>query len=178
MKRLIVASANPVKSRATERAFGRLFPGESFRVEARAVDTGGPAQPQSDEQTLAGARARARAAAASEPEADVWIGIEGGVEDRGGEMMAFAWVVTMSSDGGGHGRSASFMLPPAVRRLVLSGLELGDADDRIFGTAGSKRRGGAVGLLTGGALDRSELYEQAVMLALIPLRDPSLYRIL
>ncbi len=50
-------------------------------------------------------------------------------------LECFAWVVVRSPCGGtSHARSASFSLPPAVSELMLrEGLELGDADDRVFG---------------------------------------------
>ena len=50
-------------------------------------------------------------------------------------LECFAWVVVRSPCGGtSHARSASFPLPPAVSELMLrEGLELGDADDRVFG---------------------------------------------
>jgi non-canonical (house-cleaning) NTP pyrophosphatase len=54
-------------------------------------------------------------------------------------------------------------------------MELGDADDRVFGCTDSKREGGAVGLLTGGTIDRTGLYQHAVALALIPFRNADLY---
>lgn len=183
--RIVVASTNPVKLRAGELGFARMFPERSFASEGLAVPSGVADQPTTDVETLAGARTRAEGAAELRPDADLWLGIEGGIEDRDGEMTAFAWVVALGRGLQGRGlqgrglrgrgRSAAFVLPPEVRRLVLSGLELGEADDRVFGTAGSKRQGGAVGLLTGGALDRAGLYEQAVLLALIPFRDPALY---
>lgn len=183
-RRVIVASANPVKVRATELALARMFPDQRFEVAGHATESGVADQPLTEAETLAGARQRAAAAAREHPDGELWLGIEGGIEDHNGEMMAFAWVVARSAESEGRqvkgqmegkGRSASFVLPPEIRRLVLSGLELGEADDRVFGTDGSKRKGGAVGLLTGGALDRAGLYEQAVLLALIPLRSPALY---
>jgi len=54
-------------------------------------------------------------------------------------------------------------------------MELGEADDVVFGTNNSKQANGAVGLLTDNALTRAELYTEGVILALIPLRNESLY---
>lgn len=51
-------------------------------------------------------------------------------------LECFAWVVVRAPGGGAtsHARTASFPLPAAVAELVLrEGLELGDADDRVFG---------------------------------------------
>jgi non-canonical (house-cleaning) NTP pyrophosphatase len=54
-------------------------------------------------------------------------------------------------------------------------MELGDADDEIFGASNSKQQNGAVGLLTENAVTRTTLYEQAVIMALIPFKNPELY---
>jgi non-canonical (house-cleaning) NTP pyrophosphatase len=59
-------------------------------------------------------------------------------------------------------------MPPAVQRLVAEGLELGEANDRVFATTNSKQQGGAFGLLTGGRYTREGVYTQALVLALIP----------
>ena len=67
------------------------------------------------------------------------------------------------------------MLPAAVAELVRGGIELGEADDQVFGTQGSKQHNGAVGLLTDDVLTRDGFYAQAVQLALIPLINPHLY---
>jgi len=173
---LVVASANPVKRRAAEAGYRLAFPGAALEVESVEVPSGVSDQPFTEEETLRGARQRALAARAQRPEADVWIGIEGGVEERAEGLAAFAWVVALGrlSEGGdgaeGLARSATFFLPPAMAALVRAGVELGEASDRVFGRENSKHADGAVGLLTGGAVDRRALYEQPVVLALIPLR--------
>ncbi len=57
------------------------------------------------------------------------------------------------------------------------GLNLGDADDQVFRRTNSKQGSGAVGLLTDDVVTRTTLYEQAVILALIPFKNPgSLFR--
>jgi len=53
--RLVVASRNPVKLRATRQAFERAFPQQSFDVAALAVDSGVADQPMSDVETREGA---------------------------------------------------------------------------------------------------------------------------
>jgi len=186
-----LASKNPVKGRAALQGFERMFPGQAFTVEPISVPSGVADQPASDEETLTGARNRAQAARRLAPQSDFWVGIEGGIEDGAedseNEMSAFAWVVILGRDQSqGQGekegevttsraRSASFFLPPAVVRLVRQGVELGEADDQIFLRSSSKTKGGAVGILTQGVVDRTALYEQAVVLALIPFLNRSLY---
>lgn len=133
-------------------------------------------QPTSDAETRRGAETRAQGAQELVPDADFWLGIEGGIEDDGNTMSAFAWISVIGPDGRRFAsRSAAFALPPRIAELVRAGDELGEADDKVFGAHGSKRKGGAVGLLTDGAIDRAELYAHAVCLALIPFKNPGLY---
>ena len=109
------------------------------------------------------------------PNADYWVGIEGGVEDKQGSMSALAWVVVMSKNLMGKGRTGTFFLPDEVANLVREGKELGEADDLVFNRKNSKQSDGAIGLLTGNVIDRSQLYEEAVILALIPFKNVEMY---
>ena len=174
-KRVVVASLNPVKAKATLNGFRRMFPSENVEIEPLAPPRDAPVQPLSDEETLQGALSRAQSAADRAPDADLWVGIEGGVGHLGGEMTAFAWVVVMGKDLVGKARTGTFFLPPQVAKLVSEGRELGEADDIVFGRANSKQENGAVGLLTGDVIDRVKLYEHAVVLALVPFKNAGMY---
>ena len=83
--------------------------------------------------------------------------------------MAFAWMSIKGRDGQvGEARTVTLPLPPAVRQLVDEGLELGEANDRVFSTINSKQAGGAYGLLTNGQYSRGGVYAQALTIALVP----------
>ena len=110
------------------------------------------------------------------PAADYWVGIEGGIEEAVEGMAAFAWIVVLADGREGRGRSGTFFLPGPVVRLVRQGTELGDANDLVFGRQNSKQDEGAIGLLTAGVVNRTQLYEHAMIMALLPLRNPDLYR--
>lgn len=172
---VVVGSGNPVKLEAARAAFGRVFPDVDHRVEGLPVPSGVPDQPRGVEETRRGARNRVGAAADRRPEADFWVGIEGGVLERGAAMYAFARICVRSVEGEGESSSGIFRVPEPVAERVRAGAELGAADDEVFGTEASKRGQGAVGLLTGGAVDRTELYAQGVCLALAPFVHPGLY---
>lgn len=75
----------------------------------------------------------------------------------------------------GFGRTGSFELPPEVAALVHGGMELGDADDKVFNRVKSKHGSGTVGILTKGMIDRSSYYVYALKLALVPWIRPELY---
>ncbi len=175
MPRLVIASTNPVKVQAAANGFRRLFPHEPIETRVVSVPSGVSVQPRSDTETLLGALNRADNARHTLPNADYWIGIEGGIQDDGDDMLAFAWIVIRSRDQLGKARTGAFCLPPAVADLVRQGKELGEADDLVFGQTNSKQNDGAVGLLTGNVIDRAQLYEHAMILALIPFKNEALY---
>lgn len=177
LQTVVVASQNPVKIGAARQGFSRMYPGRSFDVRSVTVPSGVPAQPLSDQQTRQGALNRACNARAAEPAADFWVGIEGGVDTGGndGPTESFAWVAIECSDGGvGRARTAAYYLPRETEKLVRDGMELGLADDLIHGRTNSKQRSGSVGILTEDAVDRAAYYTQAVILALIPFKNPHL----
>ena len=176
MPHLIVASRNPVKIQAALQGFQEMFPEQDFLAEGVSVPSGVSDQPIGDEETYQGAWNRVQAVQAQRPEADYWIGIEGGNIVQGEEMEVMAWVVVLSKDGFGKARTAGFYLPPKVVQLVKDGYELGHADDIIFGVNNSKQTGGSSGLLTDGVMDRLRFYVPAVILALIPFLKPDLYQ--
>ena len=140
------------------------------------VESGVPAQPFGSEETLRGAMNRAQAARTLHPEADFAVGIEGGVEVLGHDLLAMAWVVIIDRAGKtGKARSGSFVLRKKIAALIVNeDLELGDADDIVFGQSDSKRKNGSVGLLTGDVITRADFYTPAVTLALIPFHNPAL----
>lgn len=174
-ERVVIASENPVKVTAVAQGFARMFPDRDFECVGISVPTGVSHQPMDDAETLHGAESRAKNAQATAPDAYFWVGVEGGVEDRESVLHGFAWVVVLSRDLEGRSRTASFEIPPEVAELVRNGIELGHADDQVFGRTNSKQKNGAVGLLTADVIDRVALYEPAVVLALIPFRNRELY---
>jgi len=175
IKTIIVGSQNPVKIKASKLGFQQMFPNQKFKLEAVSVPSQVNDQPKGDQETLIGSFNRSNNAKRAKPEADFWVGIEGGIHINGNEIAAYAWIVVQSKNGVGKSRTGTFILPEPVAKLILAGKELGEADDIVFNQNNSKQNSGAVGLLTNDKIDRCNLYKQAVVLALIPLKNPELY---
>lgn len=171
---IIVASTNPVKIEAARCGFAQVFPDESLAISGVNVPSGVSNQPMTDAETLRGARNRATNARIAHPEADYSIGIEGGVEDAEGVLVVFAWVVVLGQGKAGRSRTATFVLPDEVAQLVHQGMELGDADDVVFGRSNSKQQNGSIGILTHDRIDRTAYYAHAIVMALIPFLNPEL----
>ncbi|UCS94711.1 inosine/xanthosine triphosphatase [Echinicola marina] len=173
---VVVGSNNPVKINCTESGFAQAFEQSYFVVQGLNVDSEVSDQPFGDEETYRGAHNRAKNAKSAFPEADYWVGIEGGVAKMENELEAFAWIVILDKNGKeGKSRTATFILPEAISKLVNEGMELGKADDQVFQRENSKQGNGAVGILTNGTINRKEYYYQAVVLALIPFIKEELY---
>lgn len=141
-----------------------------------SVPSGVAAQPMGNDETRRGAHNRAANALATEPEAAYGIGIEGGCTfESSGALQVFAWVAIHAADGTrGESRTAAFYLPSEVAQWLAQGVELGEADDRVFSRENSKQANGSVGLLTDDRITRTSYYTPAVVLALIPFMNPGL----
>lgn len=172
---VIMGSRNPVKIKCAEEALDLTFE-RSFMVQGLNVGSGVGKQPVGDTETFRGAYNRANNSKTAFPEADYWIGIEGGTSEIGEDLLAFAWVVIFDKTGKmGQAKTASFFLPKAISNLVKGGMELGEAVDQVFNRSNSKQDNGAVGLLTNGMVSRKELYKQGVILGLIPFINEEIY---
>ena len=171
--RVTIASLNPAKHSAVGDAFSLQFPAATITLHGVAVPSGVSDQPGSDLETRQGAIQRAQNARKAEPDADFWVGLEGGIDTFGEQLMAFAWMAVLDREGRlGTARTVTLPLPSAVRQMIDQGLELGEANDRVFGTVGSKHRGGAFGLLTDQRYTREGVYTEALELALLPFVNP------
>lgn len=172
---VLVGSKNPVKIACTEDGFTQAF-NQSFLVEGINAHSGVPDQPVGDQETLLGAKNRATNSREVFPEANYWVGIEGGIDKDDSGMFAFAWIYVLGKNGkSAQAKTGTFYLPKKVAELVESGMELGKADDLIFEKDNSKQQGGSVGILTKGVVDRAEYYRQAIILALIPFVNADIF---
>jgi len=169
-KLVVIASKNPVKINATLEGFAKMFPKQDFTFRSVEVPSGVSDQPMTDDETLKGATNRAQNARDAEPEADFWVGIEGGIHETPEGVEAFTWVYIQGQNIIGKSKSSTFYLPKEVIHLIRSGLELSDACDKVFKKKNSKQKEGMVGVLTGGTISRTEYYVQTVILALIPFK--------
>ncbi|MEB2773904.1 inosine/xanthosine triphosphatase [Algoriphagus sp. D3-2-R+10] len=172
---VIVGSKNPVKVSCTESAFTDAF-SKGFIVNGITAASQVPDQPKGDEETYLGARNRVINSKKTFPEANYWVGIEGGIGEDARGMYAFAWIYIEDKSGlHGKAKTGTFYLPEAITTLIHKGMELGEADDQFFSQENSKQSGGSVGILTHGVITRQTYYNQAITLALIPFLNKELF---
>ncbi|SOE22823.1 inosine/xanthosine triphosphatase [Spirosomataceae bacterium TFI 002] len=174
--KVCIASKNPTKINASKAAFQLVFPDQEIDAIGISSESGVPDQPMGDSETFNGAQNRAKFIRKSNPDADFWIGIEGGlIENEAGEMEAMAWMVVMNKVKTGKARTAGFFIAPKTIALIKQGYELGDADVQTFGVENSKQKMGSSGLLTNNIITRERFYIDAIVLALIPFMNDNLF---
>jgi len=171
MSSVIVASANPAKISAVADAFLAAFPEQTFSFQGISVASEVRDQPMCADETLSGARNRISNARNHIPDADYYVSIEAGIDGQ----FTFAWMVIENAAQRGEARSASLPLPPAALEKVHQGIELGDVMDEMFDQHNVKQQGGAIAMLTNHKLSRSSVYQQALILALIPFMNQELF---
>ncbi|WP_435344988.1 inosine/xanthosine triphosphatase [Haloarchaeobius sp. HRN-SO-5] len=163
--RVGIGSQNPVKVTATEQAIGPL-PGAT--VDPVDVASGVPDQPTGLAETRAGAETRARRAYDAGG-FDLGVGVEGGVASLGSDdLYLVMWAAVTDGDRVELAAGPSIRLPDHVAARVRDGEELGPVMDDAFDRDGVARDEGAIGVFTGGEVDRTEALRTAVAGALGP----------
>jgi inosine/xanthosine triphosphatase len=175
IRRIAIGSTNPVKCNASQHVLSALYPQAEFV--SVSVESNVRVQPIGDEETRRGAFNRAQAAMQSS-DADMGIGLEGGIQETEFGMFTCAWAAIVDREGRiGIGGSSCIRLPDSVADLVRQGAELGTAMDQLSGQHNTKQGEGAIGLLTNGLSSRQEAYEALIRMALAPFLRPAWYGI-
>ena len=172
--RAAVGASNPAKVAAVTEALATLAAG--CAVIAVPVPSGVGPQPFGDAATRAGALERARNALAVS-DADIAFGLEGGVELDGDRVWLLSWVAAIDPRGReGFASGLRMLLPPSLAAGLRAGEELGTLVDALFGVTDSKTASGAIGLLTAGAVSRTDAFADLVAMSLAPWIHPDHYR--
>jgi inosine/xanthosine triphosphatase len=171
--KVAVGTNNPVKLAAAKNVFTRIY--GNVTVEARKVSSGVPPQPFGSD-TVKGAMNRAKNEYKS-GEYDYGVGIEAGLSDVEGFILDVQFCAIYDAvDGITLGCGSGFVYPPIVISEVLGGREVGDVMSELSGIPDLGKKLGAIGYLSHGMLDRTQLTEQSVLMALIPRINPKLYK--
>lgn len=159
-----LATANPVKVRAVKAALRKLFPGA--RLVTAEAESGVSPQPLSLGETIRGARNRARRCRGR---GTLGMGVESGLFRLEGRTLGVTICAVTDGRRTTLGGGPFFELPgEAVRILVKGEVELGVALARKYGIPNPARDGGAVGVLSRGAVGRADLVRYAALMALFP----------
>jgi inosine/xanthosine triphosphatase len=160
MKKIAIGTTNPAKIAAVQAVFSH----EHYLFVPTTVSSDVAAQPFSDEETRLGAVNRAKNALAKE-QADIGIGLEGGVVKTNDGLWVCNWGALVDRNGivvsaGG----ARIPLPAEVAEGVMSGRELGDVMDEYTGKRNIRKKEGAIGIFTNGYVNRTDMFIHIVKL--------------
>lgn len=173
--KIAVGSKNPVKIACVQQAFEKVFPDTTWEVEGIDVVSGVSDQPMSDKESITGARNRAKKALESLG-ADYGVGLEGGLQEIEGNWFDAGWIVVVDKEGNeGIGSTIRMMTPEKMMDLIKQGMELGHVNDKLFGMENSKHGDGHFGLMTNGAITRTDGYRDGVIAALARFIKPEVF---
>ncbi|MBA4493819.1 DUF84 family protein [Paenactinomyces guangxiensis] len=152
--KVAVGSKNGTKVGAVEKAFQHL----NATILPVSVPSGVPDQPLSDEETIQGAMNRARNAR-KEMEADIGVGLEGGVVQTAHGLFLCNWGALTDRNGiqvmaGG----ARIKLPDEFFIPLKKGKELSFVMEQYTNQKNIGTNQGAVGIFTHGYVERQEMF--------------------
>lgn len=158
----IIGSTNDAKIKAAKEVIGSYFP--QAKIDSAVVNSGVPDQPYGDDDTRLGALNRAFKASCI-AEGVIGIGLEGGVREFDEKLYICNWGALILPTGerftaGG----AQIPLPEDIANEIRRGEELGPMVEKYYGLKDLRYKEGAIGLLTNGAINRSELFAHILQL--------------
>lgn len=173
---MIIAAGtkNPAKVEGIRIAFTRYFPDAAVKTIDSASVT--RAQPIGLDQMTQGAISRAKFAL-SKLGGDFGVGVEAGIFRMGDAYFDHQQAAIVDSSGKvSLGHSAGYPLPAKeVETLINTGRELERYAESLSGVSEIGDKGGLVHHLTKGAVTRTDLTEQCVLMALVPWLHKDVY---
>lgn len=172
-----VGTRNQVKLKATKNVFSEIFPDVKVKVNGLVVDPGVNEQPFGND-TIKGAINRAQAVMKYHEkqkkgglQPDFGVGIEAGLiwNSKLKKYFDVQYCAVLDKTGRitvGHG--SGFQYPQKVIQEVKTGKSIGEAMEELTGIEDIGKKRGAIGYLSKNILNRTELTEQAVLMAMIP----------
>jgi len=175
--KILVGSTNPVKIQATTEAFSKYY--SDIEVIGFCVNSNVYPQPINYD-TFTGAENRVKELQKVNSEknlnAEYFVGIEGGIIRHMNKWFAFGCMCIMDKNGRlSFGTSPHFELPEEVYSRLLNGEELGEVMDEIIQLKNTKQNSGAIGFLTNGVMNRTQLYVPGIIAALVPFNHIKMY---
>ncbi|TFF95423.1 MAG: inosine/xanthosine triphosphatase [Promethearchaeota archaeon] len=185
--KICVGSLNPTKITATQRAYGQFY--QNFEVVKHKVNSGVPDQPIGLEVILEGAKTRAKNALQTflenstkteGPEEYYGVGIEAGlvkVPHVSSNYMDFQFCAIIDEqDHYTFGSGIGFEYPKGViEKVFKEKKEIGEIMGNLSNNKHLKTEEGAIGFLSQNAIKRTDILMHAVICALLPRINTSLY---
>jgi len=185
-----IASENKPKVAACKKVFNDLKDeigaNERLSFLVKSIESGVADMPLSLDDLLTGAKNRtdklSKILKNENRPADYYIGLEGGFfikyVDGNTEPVVFleSWVYASNGKKGYWGSSGSIEVPAEISKEILnSGKELGEVIDKKMNQTGIRSNEGTVGILTKNKITRQNFFESALLFALAPFYNSTIY---
>jgi len=175
MKEIVLTSTNEAKKRAALQAITEIF-GAGNILRTLEAQSGVSATPMSFEESIQGAKNRVKSSREMMPDADYYIGAEGGVEKIAEQWFLGGWVVVENKEGEQHLAASSLVeLPFFLVERLEPGVGLSDVVyENDFPESVYARRDvlGTNGLITHGTYSRVTEFYDALRIALSLFHKP------
>lgn len=173
--KIAVGTMNEAKKAAVSAIFSEAFETD-VELLPHDVESGISSMPMANEETATGAINRAFAVREIEPDADYYVGLEGGVYEGPRGMYLLGWVAILKSgsDVLGLGHSGGVKLPRDIAEALRAGGELGPLMKERTGDD-IRHSLGTTGLLTKGLYPRNREFEDALRNGLAEHISPEYY---
>jgi inosine/xanthosine triphosphatase len=155
--KVAVGSKNPAKIAAVQEGF--QFVQMKAEVLSIDIESGVSSQPFSDEETIRGAIQRAERSLKAVEDAQVGIGLEGGVAETPQGLLLCNWgaLAEVGKEplvAGG----ARILLPEEIAEKLRAGEELGPVMDEFCRRKQIREKEGAIGIFTDGLVTRKDMF--------------------
>lgn len=174
---IVIGSENIPKRQAVAEAFRKLYPGDYLELHGVAADSGVSSHPTTAEESQQGAINHIKRARELRPNADFYVGIEGGLLEAGDRAWEIGWVAIENSKGEVYtSPSAGVEVKGKILSAIRAGRELNDVLLDDFGIQDAGNTNGYYGLVTDDLITRKQGYEQAIVFALAPFQHPEYFK--
>ena len=174
--KIVLGSQNVPKRGAVVRSFSQAFPGKQCDVTCVSTDSGVAPHPITATEALQGAINRAHDAKRQLPDAEYYVGIEGGLLRVGDRAWEIGWVAICNQAGNiATGLSAGIEIKGRILEAIIDGQELTDVLRDLYGMSEVGNSNGFYGLATGDCVTRHQAYEQGIHFALSQYTHPEFF---
>lgn len=174
-----IGTNNEAKKNAVRAVFSEAFQLEDITLVPFDVESGVSAMLLTNDETALGAINRVNAIRPLVPDADYFVGLEGGVYEgpRGMYLLGWVAVAKANSDIIALGHSGGVRLPADIASALRNGAELGPLMQARTGDVANEIRHslGTTGILTKGLYPRNREFEDALKNALAEILSPEYY---
>lgn len=174
---IVIGSQNGPKKKAVVSAFRKVYPDKSLDIQTVAAESGVADHPTTAEESIKGAENRLRHAREIKPDADFYVGIEGGLLGVNDIAWELGWVAIENQKGELHtGISAGIEVKGKVLKAIVAGQELNEVLRDGHGIENAGNSNGFYGVATKDLVTREQAYEEAVIFALAPFNQPEYFQ--